>query len=282
MKFIKMHGAGNDYLYVDGFQQNVSRPEELAVRISDRHFGVGSDGLILILPSDCADARMRMFNADGSEAQMCGNGIRCVAKYLCDQQPDRGPQLTIETLAGVLSVDVTADTDNPAISQVTVNMGQPRLQRGQIPMTGPQQDQALEIEIRVENRTFTASCVSMGNPHCVVYVDDVEQFDVAYWGALLENHPLFPERINVEFVEIISDSEVRQRTWERGAGETLACGTGASAVTVAGFLTGRTRRTIRNHLRGGVLTLEYRDDEAVMMTGPAEQVFTGDYPWPEA
>lgn len=213
---------------------------------------------------------------------MCGNGIRCVAKYLCDQQSDRGSQLTIETLAGVLSVDVTADTENPAISQVTVNMGQPRLQRGQIPMTGPQQDQALEVEIRVKNRTFTASCVSMGNPHCVVYVDDVEQFDVAYWGALLENHPLFPERINVEFVEIISGSEVRQRTWERGAGETLACGTGASAVTVAGFLTGRTQRTIRNHLRGGVLTLEYCDDETVMMTGPAEQVFTGDYPWPEA
>ncbi|EAT16918.1 diaminopimelate epimerase [Desulfuromonas acetoxidans] len=282
MKFIKMHGAGNDYVYVDGFQQDVHRPEELAVRISDRHFGVGSDGLILILPSDCADARMRMFNADGSEAQMCGNGIRCVAKYLCDQQSDRGSQLTIETLAGVLSVDVTADTENPAISQVTVNMGQPRLQRGQIPMTGPQQDQALEVEIRVKNRTFTASCVSMGNPHCVVYVDDVEQFDVAYWGALLENHPLFPERINVEFVEIISGSEVRQRTWERGAGETLACGTGASAVTVAGFLTGRTQRTIRNHLRGGVLTLEYCDDETVMMTGPAEQVFTGDYPWPEA
>ncbi|WP_316347260.1 diaminopimelate epimerase [Desulfuromonas acetoxidans] len=282
MKFIKMHGAGNDYVYVDGFQQDVHRPEELAVRISDRHFGVGSDGLILILPSDCADARMRMFNADGSEAQMCGNGIRCVAKYLCDQQSDRGSQLTIETLAGVLSVDVMADTENPAISQVTVNMGQPRLQRGQIPMAGPQQDQALDVEIRVENRTFTASCVSMGNPHCVVYVDDVEQFDVAYWGALLENHPLFPERINVEFVEIISGSEVRQRTWERGAGETLACGTGASAVTVAGFLTGRTQRTIRNHLRGGVLTLEYCDDETVMMTGPAEQVFTGDYPWPEA
>nr|WP_320115169.1 diaminopimelate epimerase [uncultured Desulfuromonas sp.] len=282
MKFIKMHGAGNDYVYVDGFQQTVPHPEELAVKISDRHFGVGSDGLILILPSDCADARMRMFNADGSEAQMCGNGIRCVAKYLCDQQPERDPRLTIETLAGVLTVEVVADAHNSAVSQVTVNMGQPRLQRQHIPMTGPLQEHALDIAISVEDHTFAASCVSMGNPHCVVYVDEVEQFDVAYWGALLENHPLFPERINVEFVEIVSATEVRQRTWERGAGETLACGTGASAVTVAGFLTGRTQRTIRNHLRGGMLTLEYRADETVMMTGPAEQVFTGDYPWPEA
>ena len=207
---------------------------------------------------------------------------RCAAKYLYDQQPDRGPRLTIETLAGVLTVDVSADTENSAISQVTVNMGQPRLQRRQIPMTGPEQERALDVPISVAGRTFSVSCVSMGNPHCVVYVDDVEHFDVAYWGPLLENHPLFPERINVEFVEIVSASEVRQRTWERGAGETLACGTGASAVTVAGFLTGRTQRRIRNHLRGGLLILEYRDDETVLMTGPAEQVFSGDYPWSEA
>nr|WP_320048643.1 diaminopimelate epimerase [uncultured Desulfuromonas sp.] len=282
MKFIKMHGAGNDYVYIDGFQQVIPRPEELAVRISDRHFGVGSDGLILILPSELADARMRMFNADGSEAQMCGNGIRCVAKYLYDQQPQRGSRLSIETLAGVLTVDVLSDDVDPLVSQVTVDMGKPRLQRELIPMSGPGQEKALDVAVEVEGRTFTVSCVSMGNPHCVVYVDDVETFDVAYWGPLLETHPLFPERINVEFVEIVSPTEVRQRTWERGAGETLACGTGASAVTVAGFLTGRTHRAIRNHLRGGVLTLEYREDETVMMTGPAERVFTGDFPWPEA
>ena len=282
MKFIKMHGAGNDYVYIDGFQQMIPRPEELAVRISDRHFGVGSDGLILILPSELADARMRMFNADGSEAQMCGNGIRCVAKYLYDQQPQRGSRLSIETLAGVLTVDVFSEDVDPLVSQVTVDMGKPRLQREQIPMSGPGQEKALDVAVEVEGRTFTVSCVSMGNPHCVVYVDDVETFEVAYWGPLLETHPLFPERINVEFVEIVSPTEVRQRTWERGAGETLACGTGASAVTVAGFLTGRTQRAIRNHLRGGVLTLEYREDETVMMTGPAERVFTGDFPWPEA
>ncbi|PLX95542.1 MAG: diaminopimelate epimerase [Desulfuromonas sp.] len=280
MKFVKMHGAGNDYVYVDCFQQVPTDPAALAIKISDRHFGVGSDGLIFIMPSACADARMRMFNADGSEAQMCGNGIRCVAKYLHDHQLTHSSTLTIETLAGVLSVEI-AGVPGSEVSQVTVNMGQPRLLRGEIPMIGEAQEQALEIPLTVAGRTFTASCVSMGNPHCVIYVDDVEQFDVAYWGALIEQHPWFPERINVEFVEILANDEVRQRTWERGAGETLACGTGASAVTVAGFLTGRTGPQIRNHLRGGMLTLEYCADGPVMMTGPAQQVFSGDYPWPE-
>ncbi|MCD6527438.1 MAG: diaminopimelate epimerase [Desulfuromonas sp.] len=287
MKFVKMHGAGNDYVYIDGFgdgfEQTLTDPQALAVQISDRHFGVGSDGLILILPSDCADARMRMFNADGSEAEMCGNGLRCVAKYIYDHGLAAKKQLQIETLAGVLTVDLIVDDDSGLVDQVRVDMGLPRLLRRQIPMTadagGDLDGQALDIQLTVEDRDFQVSCLSMGNPHCVVFVDDVDNFAVDYWGPLIETHPLFPQRINVEFVEVLSMDEVKQRTWERGAGETLACGTGASAVCVAGFLSGRTERRISNQLRGGVLTLEYDPEGSVLMTGPATQVFVGDFPW---
>ncbi|PLX75900.1 MAG: diaminopimelate epimerase [Desulfuromonas sp.] len=276
MKFTKMHGAGNDYVYIDGFKEKVEDPAALAREISDRHFGVGSDGLIMILPSNDADVKMRMFNADGSEAEMCGNGIRCVAKYAFDHGLVRKQKMVIETGAGSLPVQLYLGAGD-LVEKVRVNMGSPRLLRGEIPMTGPENERAVDIGIAVAGQTLAATCVSMGNPHCVIYVDDVEHFPVADIGPYIENHDLFPQRINVEFVEVISPTEVRQRTWERGAGETLACGTGASAVTVAGVLTGRTERKIVNHLLGGDLELEWREDGEVTMIGPASEVFSGEY-----
>lgn len=276
MKFTKMHGAGNDYVYIDGFNQQVAEPAELARQIGDRHFGVGSDGLILILPSKVADVRMQMFNADGSEAEMCGNGIRCVAKYAYEHDLARKEVVKVETGAGVLTLQLFPEADGQ-VRRVQVNMGEPRLTRGEIPVLGPADEQALEIEIKAAGMTLQGSCVSMGNPHCVIFVEDVDTFPVCEIGPYIENHSLFPQRINVEFVQVLSPNEVRQRTWERGAGETLACGTGASAVTVAGVLTGRTERRIVNHLRGGDLELEWLASGEVLMTGPAEEVFTGEY-----
>ena len=276
MKFTKMHGAGNDYVYINCFEEQVDDPQQLAREVSQRHFGIGSDGLILILPSQIADVRMRMFNADGSEAEMCGNGIRCVAKYAYDHGLVSCQQINVETGNGVLALDLLLGAAG-VVEQVTVNMGAPKLTRGDLPMTGPQQEQVVLLPLEVAGRNMEITCVSMGNPHCVVYVDDVETFPVAEIGAVIEQHPLFPKRINVEFVQVLSPTEVIQRTWERGAGETLACGTGASAVTVAGVLTGRTERRITNHLRGGELELEWREDGPVMMTGPAVEVFSGEY-----
>lgn len=276
MKFTKMHGAGNDYVYINGFEENILDPQQLAPRISDRHFGVGGDGLILILPSSRADVRMRMFNADGSEAEMCGNGIRCVAKYAYDHKLVDALEIEVETLSGCLPLRMTAGASG-RIEQVTVNMGEPRLRRSELPMTGPAEEQAVAVPLELDGFHLELTCVSMGNPHAVVYVDDVETFPVAAVGRLIEEHAWFPQRTNVEFVQVVGAGEVIQRTWERGAGETLACGTGASAVTVAGVLTGRTGRTILNHLRGGELELEWLESGPVMMTGPAVEVFSGDY-----
>lgn len=276
MKFAKMHGAGNDYVYVNGFEETVTDPQTLAIAVSNRQFGIGSDGLILILPSLAADVRMRMFNADGSEAEMCGNGIRCVAKYAYDHGLVHDKNIRVETAAGIKPLQLFTNCDN-LVDKVKVNMGAPLLARQEIPMTGSADPQVVAESLTVLDRTFEVTCVSMGNPHCVIFVDDVDQFPVEQYGPAIENHPLFPRRINVEFVEIISPNEVRQRTWERGAGETLACGTGASAVTVAGVLTGRTGRHQLNHLRGGDLEMEWAEDGCIYMTGPAVQVFEGDY-----
>jgi len=276
MKFTKMHGAGNDYVYVNGFEEQIDDPVALAKQVSNRQFGIGSDGLILILPSDVADVRMRMFNVDGSESEMCGNGIRCVAKYAYDHNLVDQLDMTVETGRGILSLVMTAGSSG-LVERVRVNMGEPQLKRGDIPMTGPVSDQAVAISLQVSDQMLEITSVSMGNPHAVVFVDDVDQFPVAEIGQLLENHQLFPERTNVEFVQVLSPKEVIQRTWERGSGETLACGTGASAVTVAGVLTGRTERKIINHLRGGDLELEWLETGAVMMTGPAVEVFSGDF-----
>lgn len=276
MKFVKMHGAGNDYVYIDGFKESISDPAALAIAVSNRNFGIGSDGLILILPSTVADVKMRMFNSDGSEAEMCGNGVRCVAKYAYDHGLVVKEVVTVETGAGVLTLQLFPNAAG-RIEKVRVNMGLPRLTRGEIPLTGEPAAQVVSEPLTILDQTFAITCVSMGNPHCVIFVDDVENFPLEKYGPLIEHHPLFPRRTNVEFVEVRSRSEVRQRTWERGAGETLACGTGASAVAVAGVLTGRTERVIKNVLSGGELELEWSEAGEVFMTGPAVEVFSGEY-----
>ena len=276
MKFVKMHGAGNDYVYVDCFRQTIEDPESLAREISDRNFGVGGDGLILIEPSKKGDVKMRMFNADGSEAEMCGNGVRCVAKYAFDHGLVDSTEIKIETGAGVLPLTMYPNK-HEHIYKVRVNMGPPRLTRGDLPMVGVAHEQVINMELDILDRTFEITCVSIGNPHCVIYVDDLANFPVKRYGYAIENHELFPQRINVEFVEVITPNEVRQRTWERGAGETLACGTGSSAVTVAGVLTGRTRGKLLNHLTGGDLEMEWDGKNEVFMTGPAVEVFSGEY-----
>lgn len=276
MKFTKMHGAGNDYVYVDCFAKKVP-PDlpELARKISHRHFGVGGDGLILIHPSDVADARMQMFNADGSESEMCGNGIRCVAKYVHDHGITSNTSLTIETGAGILGIDLHLGTDKK-VSQVTVDMGVPELEAPQIPTTLVESGHVIDLDVEFGGQPFKATCVSMGNPHCIVFVKEASDELVLRLGPVIESDPRFPNRTNIEFIEVISPIEVRQRTWERGSGETWACGTGASAVCVAGFLTHRTERKITNHLLGGDLILEWNEsDNHVMMTGPATEVFSG-------
>lgn len=275
MKFTKMHGAGNDYVYVNCFEEVIENPADVAITVSNRNFGIGSDGLILIMPSETADVRMRMFNSDGSESEMCGNGIRCVAKYAYDHGIVSKTEITAETGAGILTLQLYPNADNK-VERVRVNMGPPRLHREEIPMNGVPASQVVAEELAVLDKTFKVTCVSMGNPHCIIYVDDVENFPVAIYGPLIESHQLFPRRTNVEFVQIISRSEVKQRTWERGAGETLACGTGASAVCVAGVLNNVTDRMILNHLTGGDLELEWVENGPVFMTGPATEVFSGD------
>ena len=277
LQFTKMHGAGNDYVYVSGFSQTL--PEDLpalAVQVSDRRFGIGGDGLIAILPSDKADARMRMFNADGSESEMCGNGIRCVAKYVYDHGICKQEALKIETGAGVLPLKLTIE--NEVAVQVTVDMGPPRLEAAQIPTTlgGTPTAHVINHALEYRGHALFATCVSMGNPHCVIFVPEATDELVLQIGPLIERDDRFPKRTNVEFVEVLSPGEVRQRTWERGSGETWACGTGASAVCVAGVLTGKTDRSILNTLLGGQLRLRW--DEAsnhVFMTGPAVEVFSG-------
>jgi diaminopimelate epimerase len=276
MKFAKMHGAGNDYIYINAFEEHIAEPARLARQLSNRNFAIGGDGLILILPSAVADVRMRMFNADGSEAEMCGNGVRCVAKYAYDHGLVAQRRITVETGSGILPLQLFTNGAN-RVERVRVNMGKPRLTRGEIPMLGPPDQQVIASEVKILDRTFHITCVSMGNPHCVIFVDRVEEFPVDKYGPVLEHHPLFPNRSNVEFVEVVSPGEVRQRTWERGAGETLACGTGAAAVVVAGVLNGRTERVLRNQLRGGELEMEWTEEGQVFMTGPAVQVFEGDY-----
>jgi diaminopimelate epimerase len=277
MKFTKMHGIGNDYVYVNTFDQRPpADPSRLAIAVSDRHFGIGSDGLILIGPSERADARMRMFNADGSESEMCGNGVRCVAKYVHDHGIARKPRVTIETGRGVLTLDLEV-IDGKA-RKVTVDMGPPILQGSDIPTKLPG-NPPVNVPLEVGGQTFAVTAVSMGNPHAIVYVNDVAGFPVETIGPLVERHPGFPRRVNAHFVEVIGPSEVRMRTWERGSGITLACGTGACAVCVGGVLTGKSARKILAHLPGGDLELAWPGDgSSVFMTGPATEVFSGEWP----
>jgi diaminopimelate epimerase len=286
MRFTKMQGCGNDYIYVDCFREKVSGDlAALSRKIADRHFGVGADGLILICPSERGDARMRMFNADGSEAEMCGNGVRCVAKYVYDHGIARKPTLKIETGRGVLTLDLEIAGDK--VRQVRVDMGEPILEADKIPTTlpGPRvvnQPLAYEGE---ERRWMAAcgleekiTCVSMGNPHVVLYCRDASKVPLESVGPVLENASVFPRRINVHFVQVHQPGEATMRTWERGSGITLACGTGACAVGVAGVLSGHTDRKLLAHLPGGDLRLEWSEkDNHVFMTGPAEEVFSGDW-----
>jgi diaminopimelate epimerase len=282
MHFTKMHGAGNDYIYVNCFTEPAPADvAQLARRISHRRFGVGSDGLILICPSERADAEMRMFNADGSPAEMCGNGIRCVAKFLYDRDIRRRPTLEIESAGRIYSLRL--ETGAGVVSRVRVDMGEPVLIPDQIPTTlrspnGPREP-VVDAPLDFGGRQFAVTCVSMGNPHCVVFVDAPTDDWVLGVGPQLEISPSFPNRVNVEFVQVISTDELRQRTWERGSGETYACGTGACAVAVAGVLSGRTGRRVTIHLLGGDLQIEWSDaDNHVYMTGPAVEVFTGQWP----
>lgn len=285
MKFIKMHGIGNDYVYVNGFIERVDDPARLAVAVADRHFGIGGDGLILVLPPQSgvdAHVRMRMFNADGSESEMCGNGIRCVCKLAHDHGISDARPMRIQTGAGVLTLDYRLD-DEGKVEQVTVDMGEPILKLADVPVDATQ---LLETDAKHEYRLpitqgddLRMTFVSMGNPHAMIYHTNVAAIDLEKIGPLLENHRAFPRRMNVHFVQVHSPDEVTVRTWERGSGITLACGTGASAVCVAGVLTGRTNRRILAHLPGGDLTLQWRQaDHHVLMTGGATQVFTGVWP----
>jgi diaminopimelate epimerase len=291
MRFTKMQGLGNDYVYINGFQEQVVDPADLAQQVSDRHFGIGSDGLILIQPSAIADARMRIFNADGSEAEMCGNGLRCVAKYVLEHglAPSRGPfglageqpafnaSLAIETGRGVLTVGLGMGTDGH-VDSVCVNMGRPILAPDQIPVQFAG-ERVVDEPLLVEGSSLRMTCVSMGNPHAVFFTDDVEAVDLAKVGPAIERHPVFPRRTNVHFVQALNRQKLRARTWERGSGVTLACGTGACACCVAAVLTGRADRTCTIHLPGGALTLTWHSlDDSVYMTGPAQEVFDGVWP----
>jgi diaminopimelate epimerase len=275
MRFTKMQGAGNDYIYVDCFHARPPLdPAGLSRKMSDRHFGVGGDGLILICPSEKADARMRMFNADGSEAEMCGNGVRCLAKYVYDHGIAKKRALKIETGRGILDLELEISADK--VGQVRVDMGEPILEASRIPtlLKGdpPKEVLLAPFDLRV-------TCVSMGNPHCITYVNEITDALVLGVGPKVEVDPAFPRRVNVEFVKVNRPDDVTVRVWERGSGETLACGTGACAVAVAGVLTGRTERHLKAHLPGGDLQLHWSEkNNHVYLTGPAVEVFTGDWP----
>lgn len=276
MRFTKMHGLGNDYVYVNTFDRRVTDPARLAIAVSNRHTGIGSDGLILIGPSRVADARMEMYNADGSRGRMCGNGIRCVAKYVVEHGLARGSNVTIETDAGVKQAQCEL-VDGRVVS-VRIDMGVPSLHPQSLPSTIPV-DRVVDYPYRMDGEVYRITCVSMGNPHAVIFVDDVADFDLPSVGPKFEFAPEFPERINLHVVQVNSREHAAMRTWERGSGMTQACGTGACAVGVACVLNDRTSRKLRVTLPGGDLLIEWASDDHVYMTGPAVEVFSGD--WPE-
>lgn len=278
MKFTKMQGLGNDYVYVNCFKEKIENPSELAVKISDRHFGVGSDGLIMINPSDKADFEMEMYNADGSRGEMCGNGIRCVAKYVYDYGLTDKTSISVETLGGIKYLDLTVE--NGKVSLVKVDMGKPELEPSKIPVAA-EGSRVVDEPITVAGKEYRMTCVSMGNPHAVVYVDrDVKELPLETIGPEFENHERFPNRVNTEFVRIIDRKTAEMRVWERGSGETLACGTGACAVAVASVLNGLTDNEVTVKLLGGDLLIQWdREKDTVYMTGPAAVVFDGE--WPE-
>ena len=280
MKFTKMHGCGNDYVYVDCTEHMLANPSAAAIAVSDRHFGVGGDGLILICPSDKADFRMAMYNADGSEGSMCGNGIRCVAKFVYDKGLTDKTTLNIETKAGIKTLELTVE--NGKVSLVKVNMGMPDFRAEAVPVVGlgrevPGLGEGVVGQTgTVAGKPWTMTCLSMGNPHAVVWVDDVASLPLEQIGPAFEHAPYFPDRVNTEFVQVLNDHEVNMRVWERGSGETLACGTGACASVAACYLNGRTGTQVMVHLRGGDLAVELGEDGCIYMTGPATTVFEGE------
>ena len=276
MKFTKMHGAGNDYVYVNCFEPvDLGDVSELAKAMSDRHFGIGGDGLVLICPSERADARMRMYNADGTEAEMCGNAVRCVAKFVYDHGIVPQEELTIETGRGVL--DLQCSIIGGKVDSVRVNLDEPILNSADIPTTLAG-DPPVNVPLEVAGRTLEVTCVSMGNPHAVTFVDEVNDDWVLNVGPQVEVHAAFPRRVNAEFIQVVSRSEIFMRVWERGSGETLACGTGAGASVVAGVLAGLLDRKVTVHLSGGDLEIEWAESGEVYMTGPATEVFSGEWP----
>ena len=280
MKFTKMHGCGNDYVYVNLFSEQITDPAEVSKKVSPWHFGIGSDGLITIGPSETADFRMRIYNADGSEAEMCGNGIRCVAKYVYDHGMTEKTEITVETGAGIKTL--LLHVADGKVKTVRVDMGEPILAAEAIPVDMGESVLAAECAvidqpIQVAGREWRMTCVSMGNPHAVVFVPSVQDFPLTEIGPLFENHEVFPRRINTEFVELIDRHEIRMRVWERGSGETMACGTGACASAMAAILNGHTEDAVKVHLTGGDLLIEYdRKTNHIFMTGPAETVFEGE------
>lgn len=276
MRFTKMEGLGNDYIYVDCMAgEPASDWENLSIRMSDRHFGVGADGIILIMPSKVADFRMRMFNADGSEGKMCGNGSRCVAKYVYDNGLTRKTEVTLETLAGIKVLKMHLGADGK-MDTVTVDMGEPILTAAEVPALSASERMVEETLPTAKHGDFAVTAVSMGNPHGVIFVDEITDELVLGAGPELERHSAFPDRANIEFVKVIDGETVQMRVWERGSGETLACGTGACATAVAAALTGRTNRKVTVKLIGGDLSIEWNEkDNHVYMTGPARTVFTG-------
>ena len=274
MEFTKMHGIGNDYIYFNCMEKEIENPEELSLKLSDRHFGIGGDGIVLILPSKVADFRMRMFNADGSEGKMCGNASRCIGKYVFEKGLTDKDVVTLETLAGIKTLNLTVE-DNKVI-EVEVNMGEAILNPKDIPVN-INKDKIVNETITVDSKEYDITCVSMGNPHCIVYMDNIDDLEIDKIGPKFENHELFPERINTEFLEVIDKNTIKMRVWERGSGETYACGTGACAATVASVLNNYCNidEEVTVKLRGGDLKIKYLSNGLVYMTGPAEFVFEG-------
>ena len=275
MKFTKLHGCGNDYVYVNLFEETIEDAPALSIKVSDRHFGIGSDGLITIGPSEVADFRMRIYNADGSEAEMCGNGIRCVAKYVYDHKLTDKTEISVESGAGIKYL--TLYVKDGLVEQVRVDMGEPILEPALIPVVSDN-EKVIDEPIEVCGKTWNMTCVSMGNPHAVVFIDDVKNFELEKYGPYFENHERFPKRTNTEFCEVLSRTEANMRVWERGSAETWACGTGTCATVMACILNGKTENKVLVHLNGGDLTIEYDEKtNHVFMTGPATEVFTGEY-----
>ncbi|MCE5287380.1 MAG: diaminopimelate epimerase [Pelosinus sp.] len=276
MQFTKWHGLGNDFVIVDGFKEKISDYKAAAVQICDRHFGIGADGLVLILPSACADFQMRIFNSDGSEAEMCGNATRCVARYVYENGLTDKRKITLETGAGLIKPELILN--GKEIQAIRVDMGMPRLTRKEIPASGPEEEQIFKLPLKVLGNTYAITCVSMGNPHTITFVEDVKAVDLTAIGPLIETNPLFPQKTNVEFIEVIDRKNIRMRVWERGAGITLACGTGACASVVAAVLNEKIERQATVHLTGGSLLVEWNStDNHVYITGPATEVFAGIY-----